>query len=117
MRLRNWLIGCTLLVLTACGSGITEKGAQVINLDISNEELTSSLKSTNSDQLDVEVKNTSDKSQIVKLQGLKINFVSQPILPQASQTFHFQIDKNKGAINITATDADNVSQNTTVTIN
>ncbi len=117
MRLRNWTVIFSTLILTACGSGITEKGPQELSLIISNDSISSTLKATSSDQLNVEVKNTTDKAQVVRMQGLKINFVSQPISPQSNQTFHFQIDKNKGAINITATDTENQSQNTTVTIN
>ncbi len=117
MRLRNWTVIFSTLVLTACGSGISEKGPQELSLIITNNSISSTLKATNSDQLNVEVKNTTDKAQMVRMQGLKINFVSQPISPQTHQIFHFQIDKNKGAINITTTDTENQSQNTTVTIN
>lgn len=117
MRLRNWTIILSTFVLTACGSGIIEKGPQELSLNITNNGISSTLKATSSDQLNVEVKNTTDKAQMVRLQGLKINFVSQPIFPQNNQTFHFQIDKNKGALNITATDTENQAQNTTITIN
>jgi hypothetical protein len=117
MRLRNWTVIFSTLVLTACGSGISEKGPQELSLIINNDSISSTLKATNSDQLNIEIKNTTDKAQVVRMQGLKINFVSQPISPQTNQTFHFQIDKNKGAINITTTDTENQSQNTTVTIN
>ncbi len=117
MSLRNWTIIFSTLLFTACGSGVTEKGPQELSLTIAHDNISSTLKATSSDQLNVEVKNTTDKAQVVRMQGLKINFVSQPIFPQTNQIFHFQIDKNKGAINITTTDTENQSQNTTVTIN
>lgn len=117
MRLRNWFVIVSTLALTACGSGIAKKGPQTLTVTINRDHLTTDLQATSSDQLIVEIKNTTDQSQVVRMLGLKINFTSTPIAANSQQVFHFQIDKNKGAINITTTAPNNVSHNTSVTIN
>ncbi len=116
MRFRAIGIVVSLLMLAGCGTGVLNKEPKQLTLVITDTVIQPTLVLSDSEQLDVLVKNTTNSAQVVKIQGLKINFVTQPVIAQSSQSFHFQIEQNKGAMVITSTNDQDQSKSINVNI-
>lgn len=116
MRLRSIGMIISVLLLAGCSTGVLNKDPKQLTLVIADTAIQPTLVLSDSEQLDVAVKNTTNSAQVVKIQGLKINFVTQPIGAKSSQSFHFQIEQSKGALVITSTDAQDQSKSINVNI-
>ena len=116
MRLRDIGVVISVLVLAGCGTGVLNKAPKQLTIVIENTFIQPTIALSDSEQLDVVIKNNTNSPQVVKMQGLKINFVTQPVIAQSSQSYHFQIEQNKGSLLITSTDDRNQTQSITVNI-
>lgn len=116
MRLRTVGIVLSLLILTGCGTAVLNKVPKQLTLVITDAAIQPTLVLSDSEQLDLLVKNNTNSAQVVKIQGLKINFITQPVIAKSSQSFHFQIDQNKGSLVISSTDDQDQSKSINVNI-
>lgn len=119
MKSKLAAIVTSLVILSGCGSALPTNNdtPRQLVLNIENDKIQSVLSIGKNGTLDIFIKNDTQVAQTVKIQGLKINYVSQSLAPQRIENLHFQLDQNQGVLIVTATDNKNHSQSINVTIN
>ncbi|MBP7057220.1 hypothetical protein KBB08_01900 [Candidatus Gracilibacteria bacterium] len=106
----------TLLSIVLLLVGCSSAAPNTINITIDDKQITIEQGSLKTDEVTITLHNQSQKTQTIKVQGLQINYVSQPLVAQTSQELHFSLQQQRGNLIVSSTDTDNQVLTTTISI-
>ncbi len=106
----------TLLSIVLLLMGCSNAATNTINIAIDDKQITIEQGPLKNNEVTITLHNQSQKTQTLKLQGLQINYVSQPLAAQTSQELHFSLPKQRGNMIVSSTDTDNQVLTTTISI-
>ncbi len=106
----------TLLSIVLLLMGCSNAATNTINIIIDDKQITIEQGTFKNDEVTIILRNQSQKTQTLKIQGLQINYVSQPLAAQTSHELHFSLQQQRGNLIVSSTDADNQVLTTTISI-
>lgn len=106
----------TLLSIVLLLMGCSNTATNTINIIIDDKQITIEQGTFKNDEVTIILRNQSQKTQTLKIQGLQINYVSQPLAAQTSHELHFSLQQQRGNLIVSSTDTDNQVLTTTISI-